>query len=325
MVYERPLPYATHYSNDPLMLCGQDSVFLTPSEYLTVQNWYRNSQTIPGYYPHGYYANQPGQYYFTFMTNGFCANEPIQSGAATVTIDTLPPVLNLSVPTFYTCDTIFASVSPTSQILQYNLYHDGVLTDTFFDSIPIFNSGNYWVEIHDAVCSIKSDTIAITNSLPPLNLPLDTILCVTDTLILGVPATASYSYLWNVGDTSSYTEIYSAIQDTVLLTLQVSDSGFCSTSDSTIVVFDLCSGTDETALYSDVIVFPTLFQNSITMLNQGLASIRFFIIDGTGRMVSRGVFDKTAEINTSSFASGIYFILLQNSIEDRKVVKVLKQ
>ena len=324
-VLPRPLPYATHYSNDPLMLCGQDSVFLTPSENLTVQNWYRNSQIIPGNYPYGYYANQPGQYHFTFMTNGYCANEPIQSGPITVTIDTLPLYINLSVPTYYTCDTVFANVSPTSQILQHNLYHDGILTDTFFDSIPIFNSGNYWAEVHDAVCSIKSDTITITNSLPPLNLPLDTILCLADTLILGVPPTASYSYLWNIGDTNSYAEIYSSIQDTILLTLQVSDSGFCSTTDSTIVVFDLCAGIDEEVLSSEVIVFPTLFQNSISILNQGARSISFFIIDGMGRVVNQGLLDKAAEISTSDFAPGVYVMLLQNIKGESKAIKVVKQ
>lgn len=322
---EWPLPYPVTTFPADTNLCFQDTVELYPSYSVGVSSWYLDNQPVSSTYSNLYYASSAGEYYFLFTTNGMCTNDPIQSGSTFLTQDTLPSSILFSIPVTNTCDTLYGSASSSAQNIQYNLYHDGTFSGSYFDSIPVVTAGAYWVEVHDATCSIRSDTISITNLLPPLQLTQDSTLCVGDTITIGLPASTSFNYQWSNGDTNSYTEIYSAIQDTFLLVLTVSDSGICSNSDSTLLIFDLCSQISESVFSMNVLVYPTVFDEFLYFKNSDINPTCFVITDVMGREIVKGKFQGDLTLNTNNFSSGAYFVHTLNDGGGKKTVKILKQ
>ncbi len=68
-------------------------------------------------------------------------------------------------------------------------------------SITIQANGKYWVSVIDVFGLIKSDTVLVRGDLLPET--TDTSICLGDSIRIFAGATGPYSFLWNIGDTSS--------------------------------------------------------------------------------------------------------------------------
>lgn len=103
------------------------------------------------------------------------------------------------------------------------LWQDGSTDSTFTTT----QEGNYFVTISN-VCEILSDTIEVTFTATELvvDLGIDTVLCVGETLVLDVANPTAESYLWQDGSTSSS------------FTITQSGMYFVAVSDTCVTVMD---------------------------------------------------------------------------------------
>lgn len=135
-------------------------------------------------------------------------------------------------------DTIFCSIHilDAGNIGSNYLWSTGDTTQI----VAIINSGTYWVEVNNGVCS-KKDTISLIDNSFSINIGNDTSVC--DSYLLDVPNLGG-KYLWSTGDTTSSINILSS----GTYYLSVSNNG-CNASDTinvTITSISLDLGSDTT-------------------------------------------------------------------------------
>ncbi|MES2556669.1 MAG: DUF2341 domain-containing protein [Bacteroidota bacterium] len=106
-------------------------------------------------------------------------------------------------------------------------WDDGSVSQT----ISPTTSGSYWVEVLSPSGCTKRDTISVTfNSLPVVDLGIDTSLCEGSTLMLDAQNTGS-SYDWSSGETTQQISLMTA----GFYSVSVTDGNMCSSADTIIV------------------------------------------------------------------------------------------
>ncbi len=123
-----------------------------------------------------------------------------------------------------------------------------IVADTVFDTVqtilvcPI-DTTQYILNVTDTIGNQASDSIVI-NVLPSPNVNIgnDTALCLGDSLVLSAPVApsgASYSYLWNTGDTSQTIIAQPNIADSIFIYyVDVTGDNGCASSDTINITVD---------------------------------------------------------------------------------------
>lgn len=170
-------------------------------------------------------------------------------------------------------------------------------------------------------CSENNSSDMRVNSLPPINLGMDTTICASASVSLNAGSGFS-SYMWSTGAASSSITIDSngTGAGPVSVYVQVTSSNSCANSDTINILFDLCNGVDENDI-SGISIYPNPFSENITIASDHKFS--FSIYDTEGRLVDKQM-DRTGSVYTGQrFSPGIYFAEVKTGV-GRKIFYILK-
>ena len=142
---------------------------------------------------------------------------------------------------------------------------------------------------------------------PEFNLGNDTIVCHNATLTLS-PGNYS-SYLWQDGSTTGIYSAFSAITDTILYWVQVSDSTGCTNRDSLTIIFDVCQ-LIPVVDKSEFNIFPNPTNGLIVISLFDLSAItEVTITNAFGQEMSRLRYRNTSKLEMEiKGESGLYFV-----------------
>lgn len=169
------------------------------------------------------------------------------------------PIVNLGNPV-HICEGDSITFNAFYNSASTYLWHDGSTSSTYTTS----NSETIWVEINLANCSF-TDTVSVTSfEYPVLDLGLDQIECVGDTVILSVTENNA-DYNWSSGDTTQTIQV----TQTGIYTVEVSKNG-CSISDTVNVTFNpipqINLGSNTSLCQGDSITFNAYYNANATYL-----------------------------------------------------------
>ena len=164
----------------------------------------------------------------------------------------------------------------------------------------------------------------VFNSPPPsISLGSDTVVCDTQAIVLD--AGSGFDYLWNDSTTfqTNTVSISSAINDTAVQWVTITDSNGCNNSDTIQIVFTLCNGIFIRTYDTDISVYPNPATNGFTINNiQPDKNTVVEVRNVFGVLVySESVNGMTIYNNTLKLPTGIYFICLKE--DNRNIVRQL--
>ncbi len=185
-------------------------------------------------------------------------------------------------------------------------------------SAAINNNGTYAVTATSANCTSAAATINITvNALPNVGLGVATnTLCLLNTpeTLIGVPSGGTFSGTGVVGNT--FDPNVSGV-GTFTVTYNYTDGNNCSSSATTVMTVNACVGVKEnSSALSSVNLFPNPAGNELN-INLGTINkeVTLTIINHLGEVVEQikhvgngNANNNTIQLNTSDFASGVYFM-----------------
>ena len=139
-----------------------------------------------------------------------------------------PPSVNLG-PDTSLCEGSSLTLSTISNPFTSYLWSDG----STGNSMMVSSTGSYWVNLSNT-CGTATDTINVNfNSIPVVNLGLDTSILVGDTIILNA-GNIGASYLWQDGNTN---QTYTVLDPGTYWVMVTSNQ--CSASDSILIELKL--------------------------------------------------------------------------------------
>jgi PKD repeat protein len=203
-----------------VLLCAGDTIGLTPT--LTYDQYYWNSGDTTAV--NNVYLGKTGTMIVRVHDSiGFY-------GFDTVVVSISNPFLDLGPDT---------TVCPGFSVLldaawpgSSHIWSDGSTDSTLLITTP----GTYWVTLTDSVGCQKTDSIVLTNFIPPvLDLGPDRTACINDTVVLDAgPGPSGTDYIWNTG---AFTQIQ-IVTSPGLYWASVTTPGGCAAVD-TVEVFSL--------------------------------------------------------------------------------------
>jgi hypothetical protein len=162
-------------------------------------------------------ASTPGLYYVEVTSVEGCVNHD------TLLLTNHPlPVVDLGNDTLM-CNGQLLTLDVTTSGIIY-LWQDGSVNPTF----TVSNAGLYWAKVTDTNTCSNADTVVVNYvPIPPLNLGVDTSICLDDTLTLNATF-PNVTYLWNNGSTNPTFDIYK----TGIYWAQITDTNKCVNTDT---------------------------------------------------------------------------------------------
>lgn len=173
-------------------------------------------------------------------------------------------------------------------------------------------TGTYFC-ISSNLCGIDtSGNIILQNGQPIVSLGNDTTLCIPNSLLL-TAGTNIYHYLWQDGSTLPSFLATSTIADSLYFHVTKSDFQHCSTVDSILIVFDVCTSSSHTNLSENISIFPNpTMSNLFVSFNNNITihTVNIFDMYGIKRRVNYFSIGKDAilELQTNDLTSGIYIL-----------------
>ena len=162
-------------------------------------------------------ASLPGLYYVEVTSVEGC----ITRDSILITNHPLP-VVDLGNDTLI-CDGQTLTLDVTNSGVLY-LWQDGSVNPQF----TISSAGLYWAFVTDTNTCSKADSIIVNYvPVPPLNLGVDTAICLNDTLLLSA-AYPDVTYLWSNGSTNPDLKVYT----TGVYWAQITDTNHCVSTDT---------------------------------------------------------------------------------------------
>ena len=211
---------------------------------------------------------------------------------------------------------------------NYDYHYSWKFNDILLsDSVPELvktagnKSGWYSMTLTDGNNNYYTESVYIQIH-PEFNLGNDTIVCHNATLTLS-PGNYS-SYLWQDGSTTGIYSAFSAITDTILYWVQVSDSTGCTNRDSLTIIFDVCQLVP-VGNKSNFNIFPNPSTGHLTInLPEQSPYTEVTITNAFGQELSRARYINTSKLNLEIHGeSGLYFVRVVAG-EKIGVYKVMK-
>lgn len=183
--------------------------------------------------------------YIVTASNGACST----TDTAHVSIVNLPPI-NLVHDTTI-CDGNTLTLNASNVKYTNYLWNTGATTP----QISIVSAGKYSVTASNGTCTIKDSTTVKLYPLPHLNLPKDTIVCLSQLGAVILNAGKFKTYYWY--PTGEHTQIIAAVNPEIYMVV-VTDSNNCIGSDTTLV--------DDNCPYQ--LYMPNVFTPTSDLLNE---------------------------------------------------------
>jgi hypothetical protein len=196
-------------------------------------------------------------------------------------------------------------------------------------SAAVLVAGTYTVTVTDANGCTATAIAVITEptALTVTGTATDTAVCkgnCTDVNATAGGGTASYTYAWNTGATTSSVNVCPLAKTTYSVTL--TDANGCTNTATVTVDVNPCLGVNEVASLDDMIKFyPNPFTQSVNVDISVNGPVTVTIFNMVGQNVGAYTMDKGLNtLNTSNMAPGIYLMQVktQSGILNKKLVKV---
>lgn len=195
-------------ANGPLTFCEGDSVVLSsnfPENSLHDNNWFNgttsvgNNSSITITTSGTYYVS----HYYTPGTTLYC---PAYSSTVTVTVLPRPntPTITVNGPLII-CTGSPVMLNSSSNI--NNIWSNGATSP----SITVYNSGSYYLQITDGVCtSLSSIPVTITTVNPPINpsITVNGSLTLCKGEMVQLISNQTSNVIWSNGETTPYIDVY---------------------------------------------------------------------------------------------------------------------
>ena len=198
---------------------------------------------------------------------------------------------------------------------SYN-WNNGLGLNQFF---PVNTTGTYNVKVTDQYgCNAKDTIIVNINSLPDVNLGLDILLELNNTLILDA-GSGYLNYQWNTGTTSQTLQIngWDYPLGPITFSVTVMDANGCFNSDQITITIVQPSGINEISNI-EFKIFPIPFSETLTVIsNQNLSESKPILCDILGKYYyPEFTIDKTTlTISRGSLSTGSYILFIENNNE----------
>ena len=190
-------------------------------------------------------------------------------------------------------------------------WQDGSHDSTY----KVTQTGTYWVRAYFADYNITTyDTINISYYPTPIvNLGNDTTLCKGQSVILN-DTNQNYIYLWQDGSVNPTFNVSQAGTYWVKVTNQYN----CSVCDSINILYKDCDATENI-----ISIYPNPTTDNLTIETNFKEEHRLEIINLLGQAIYTTYIGRKSMINTSNYASGLYFLKIytDKEIVVRKFVK----
>ena len=171
----------------------------------------------------------------------------------------------------------------------------------------VTHAGTYWVSAYFADYNITTyDTINISYYPTPIvNLGNDTTLCKGQSVILN-DTNQNYIYLWQDGSTI---QTYNVTQQGFYW-IKVTDSNNCIARDTINILYKNCDTTENI-----IFIYPNPATDNLTIETNFNEEHRLEIINILGQTIYTTYIGRKSIINTSNYASGLYFLKIYTDKE----------
>jgi hypothetical protein len=183
---------------------------------------------------------------------------------------------------------------------------------------PTLGAGNYNLSYTytatNGCVNAANQTVTVYQA-PTINLGLDTLLCIQNTITLNA-GFGFNSYLWNTGATSQTLLVDSnnASSSGTLFSVTVTDAKNCNATDEILVTLDVCTGFSNSNLPRGIEIYPNPVADLLTVnyLSKDEAILKAF--DAAGRLVfSTQLQYGTTNVITENWAVGVYHLQIQSA------------
>ena len=242
------------------LVCERDTIRLLAPVNALQYNWLFNGSTVSSdqrLQLLNVNSSNSGLYQLQLVTNGGCSTS--SSVNITVQSNRLIPVL----PNYLLlCDGAATTVNGAAAPATSFLWNDGITTP----NRSLSRAGTYVLTSADGVCR-RTDTLVVeTNNRPRVQLPADTVICFSETIVIDATTPLATSYSWSNNENSPSITIQSAGLYTVTAT-----NNCGSSSDAIAVRVEECT---------DEVYVPSAFTPNNDALNDLFLARAFFRIDG---------------------------------------------
>jgi len=153
-------------------------------------------------------------------------------------------------------------------------------------------------------CTNYTTQSLMVNPLPVINLGNDTIICVSQAIVLDAgPGFQSYS--WSTGDTTQ-TILVNSTLGSGLYNVIVTDTNFCAGSDTIQITFDPCTGVSDDNNTHQISVYPVPTNQFLYIKTKDIKAKKIIIINLYGKIVK--AYDFQPMIDISEIPVGLYFL-----------------
>ncbi|MBK9543984.1 MAG: T9SS type A sorting domain-containing protein [Bacteroidetes bacterium] len=232
----------------------------------------------------------------------------------------IPAVLLFKLKAPYFDKTILSSSSVLSSCTNDSIllqaaqgYNYKWISGETTQSIYVHQGGDYKVLLSDTAGNFAySNTVHISENPPSVNLGADTLLCTGQMMILDAGTNFS-SYLWQDGSTTSQDTITGIVtEDTLLVSVQVSDSFGCIANDTVQLIYQICIGLDERYLTNSFVMFPNPASDELHISTPGKIIQELSLFNILGECISSIHPGKESHtLLCKHLRSGIYFLKVQ--------------
>jgi hypothetical protein len=316
-----PTNFAITVNPLPVVTLGSDITQCGGTANLDAQNagstylWNDNSttQTLT--------ASSSGTYSVVVTTSNGCTG----TDAIDVTIHAVPTV-SLGSDSAQCGGTILLDAQNLGSTYLWN-------DNSTAQTLTVSSSGTYSVTITDANGCTATDAVTITiNTIPAVTYnETQTLVCINwsaISLTAGSPSNGTYAGTGVSGNTFDPAVAGAGTHDVIYT---FTDVNGCTNSDTSSITVDLCLNTIESGLINSISVSPNP-NNGTFVLNANalIGDLKIEIIDAQGRVVyssnemnvQRGF---TKQIETTNLAAGIYYLRLNNGVEQGMLKLVIQK
>jgi|GEM_PF-5648796 len=302
------LPATSISASGQTSFCMGDSVLLTAASIngITYQ-WRKNSSDLYGATNAACVAYSSGNYYVVIADSNGCVNS---SNTIEVNVD-LYPLVAVAASSGFLCAGAGVTLTANSFIqLSYQWMLNSVAipgaTNSNYAATAV---GAYQCAVSNSCGNSVSDSVAIVDGTPLINLGNDTTLCTGQNILFDAGITHT-SYLWQDGSATQTFDATSAIADTLLIFVTVTDFTGCSNSDSVTAIFEVCSGISISSDNKVISINPNPAQTYFIIsgsLSVGITRLRIF--NPLGEIVYAEILSgKEKYVIRPNLSQGLYFV-----------------
>jgi len=235
------------------------------------------------------------------------------TAVSTITVNAIP---TLSVNSGGICAGQSFTMVPSGAATYTYSSGSNVVTPSSSSSYSVYGKAlNGCQAINPAISSVT------VNALPNINIAGNNEICLGETT--KIKATGASSYTWNTGATTASISVQPT--STVIYTVTGMDQTNCTKSQTIEVTVSPCTTLDESIekqvirfypnpnLGKFVLELPDYHQSTITIYNY------------LGQLIYEEAAEEQMQIDLSTYANGMYTLLINKSNKELKTIKIIKQ